>query len=130
MKKLLLLGVLGLAGCVSVEDIRSYEPRARHEVGEDFAELANCLADAELRQNSALAVTPIISQRQRRATITATAPAYTGMSVAWETEVVAVGPGRSVVSFRDRKTAFNQQARVEDFHKRLADCVPGWAPAG
>ncbi len=127
MKKLILLGVLGLAGCVSVEDIRSYEPADQHVVAEDFAELAACMADAYLVETG-FNITPIVSARQRRATVLIAAVGYAQTLPLAEVEVAATGPTSSRVTYRKRKTAFGTDAMVQQFRKLLADCVPGWAP--
>lgn len=126
MRKLLLLGVLGLAGCVSVEDIRSYEPADRHVVAEDFAELAACMADEYVK--GGLNVTPLVSQRNRRATISASVAGYMQTLPFYEIELVGLNPVQTQVSFRRRKTAFGQEAGLEHFRTVLAACVPGWQP--
>lgn len=124
MKRFLLLGVLVLAGCVSVDDIRSYAPADQHVVAEDFAELSACMADKYVK--GGLNVTPLVSQRNRRATISASASAPLQTLPYYEIELVGLDGARTKVSYRQRRTAFGQDAGLKWFRTVLADCVPGW----
>jgi hypothetical protein len=128
MKKLLLLGVLGLAGCASVDDIRSYAPAAQAEVGADVIELAGCLTDEQIRQAPGVHVLPIISPQRRRATVLVSQVVYVSVTPVWETSLQETAPGRTMVELRIRKSQVFPAMHVREHNERLAACVPGWVP--
>jgi hypothetical protein len=128
MKRLAMLAMLGVAGCVSVEDIRSYPPHVEATVPERFDELTACIADA-YQTRFPIHVTPIVSQRQRRGTVLLAQSGYMGTIPFAEFEVQGQAEASSVVRYRRRKSVFNQQTDADLFRDILRACVPGWKPA-
>lgn len=128
MQRLMVAALVVLGGCVSVEDIRSYEPADQHSVPEQFDELAGCLTQHYQAELSGAQITPVISPRQRRATILLATPGYMTLIPFGEITIIGDAPAASRVYLRRRKTVFNQQADVERFRSAIAACVPGWMP--
>lgn len=130
MKRFWMLGLLVMAGCAEVADIRASAPVVDVVVTDDWQEVSACLTGKMVENMPFSAIQPRSSPRARTADISVKQIGLIHQSPVWEVTVQDVGNGSSRVQLRtvDRTLAATARGDRRIFTEWVAACVPGWQP--
>lgn len=130
MQRWIFVGLLAVAGCAEVADIRASAPVVDVVVPDDWQEVAACLNGKFVEGLPYSTISARSSPRARRAEISVQQVGLMHTQPIWEATVQDAGDASSRVQLRtvDRTLAATARGDRQFFTEWLAACVPGWRP--